>query len=121
MCHDVIRRQENCCPEMCTLVRIRNRIHCRVATNHMCFCKLRCPPPKVADSIQALLKSGKALRFPFNYREDYHAELAYLVFNDEGHFVLIGNPTKPQWMELDQVIEEGFEDEVEDDLDFEMF
>ena len=76
---------------------------------------------EVADSIQALLESGKALRFPFNYREDYHAELAYLVFNDEGYFVLIGNPTKPQWMELDQVIEEGFEDEVEDDLDFEMF
>ena len=81
-------------------------------------------PEEVHPSIQAALESGKALNFPFNYREDYHAESAYLVLNDEGYFVLIGNPTKPIWMELDQVIEENFEDEVgddNDDLDFEMF
>ena len=81
-------------------------------------------PEEVHPSIQAALESGKALNFPFNYREDYHAESAYLVLNDEGYFVLIGNPTKPIWMKLDQVIEENFEDEVgddNDDLDFEMF
>ena len=81
-------------------------------------------PEEVHPSIQAALESGKALNFPFNYREDYHAESAYLVLNDEGYFVLIGNPTKPIWMELDQVVEENFEDEVgddNDDLDFEMF
>ena len=81
-------------------------------------------PEEVHPSIQAALESGKALNFPFKYREDYHAESAYLVLNDEGYFVLIGNPTKPIWMELDQVIEENFEDEVgddNDDLDFEMF
>lgn len=81
-------------------------------------------PEVVHPSIQAVLESGRVLNFPFNYREDYHAESAYLVLNDEGYFVLIGNPTKPIWMELDQVIEENFEDEVgddNDDLDFEMF
>ena len=81
-------------------------------------------PEEVHPSIKAALESGKVLNFPFNYREDYHAESAYLVLNDEGYFVLIGNPTKPIWMELDQVIEENFEDEVgddNDDLDFEMF
>ena len=81
-------------------------------------------PEEVHPSIQVALESGKVLNFPFNYREDYHAESAYLVLNDEGYFALIGNPTKPIWMELDQVIEENFEDEVgddNDDLDFEMF
>jgi len=81
-------------------------------------------PEEVHPSIKAVLESGKVLNFPFNYREDYHAESAYLVLNDEGYFALIGNPTKPIWMELDQVVEENFEDEVgddNDDLDFEMF
>ena len=81
-------------------------------------------PEEMHDSIKSILESEKVLNFPFNYREDYHAESAYLVMNTEGYFLLIGNPTKPSWMELDQVIEETFEDEVIDDsdeLDFEMF
>ena len=80
-------------------------------------------PEEVPQSIQTVLESGKAISFPFNYREDYHAESAYLVLNDEGYFALIGNPVKPEWMELDQIVEESFESEVEDDddLDFEMF
>ena len=80
-------------------------------------------PEEVPQSIQTVLESGKAISFPFNYREDYHAESAYLVLNDEGYFALIGNPIKPEWMELDQIVEESFESEVEDDddLDFEMF
>ena len=80
-------------------------------------------PEEVPQSIQTVLESGKAISFPFNYREDYHAESAYLVLNDEGYFALIGNPIKPEWMELDQIVEETFESESEegDDLDFEMF
>jgi len=79
-------------------------------------------PEEVPQSIQTVLESGKAISFPFNYREDYHAESAYLVLNDEGYFALIGNPIKPEWMELDQIVEETFESEAEDDdLDFEMF
>ena len=80
-------------------------------------------PEEVPQSIQTVLESGKVFNFPFNYREDYHAESAYLVLNDEGYFALIGNPIKPEWMELNQVIEESFENESEDnnDLDFEMF
>jgi len=81
-------------------------------------------PEEVPKSIQTALESGKTLNFPFNYREDYHAESAYLILNEEGYFALIGNPVKPEWMELEQVVEESFENEVEDDnddLDFEMF
>jgi len=80
-------------------------------------------PEEVPQSIQTVLESGKAISFLFNYREDYHAESAYLVLNDEGYFALIGNPIKPEWMELDQIVEETFESESEedDDLDFEMF
>ena len=80
-------------------------------------------PEEVSDSIQSVLESGKAFNFPFNYRADYHAESAYLLLNKEGYFLLIGNPVQPQWMDLEQIAVESFEEDSEDDddLDFEMF
>ena len=80
-------------------------------------------PEEVSESIQSVLESGKVLNFPFNYRADYHAESAYLLLNKEGYFVLIGNPVQPQWMDLEQIAVETFEEDSEDDddLDFEMF
>ena len=80
-------------------------------------------PEEVSDSIQSILESGKVFNFPFNYRADYHAESAYLLLNKEGYFLLIGNPVEPQWMNLEQIAVESFEEDSEDDddLDFEMF
>ncbi|MDA9872315.1 hypothetical protein N9D42_02605 [Candidatus Thioglobus sp.] len=80
-------------------------------------------PEEVSESIQLILESGKVLNFPFNYRADYHAESAYLILNKEGYFLLIGNPVQPQWMDLEQIAVESFEEDSEDndDLDFEMF
>jgi len=80
-------------------------------------------PEEVPQSIQTILESGKVFNFPFNYREDYHAESAYLLLNNEGYFLLIGNPIKPEWMDLEQVALENFDSDIEDndDLDFEMF
>ena len=80
-------------------------------------------PEEVSDSIQSILESGKVFNFPFNYRADYHAESAYLLLNKEGYFLLIGNPVEPQWMDLEQIAMETFEEDSEDDddLDFEMF
>ena len=80
-------------------------------------------PEDVHESIQSALESGKVFNFPFNYRADYHAESAYLLLNKEGYFLLIGNPVEPQWMDLEQIAVETFEEDSEDDddLDFEMF
>jgi hypothetical protein len=78
----------------------------------------------VPAAITKLLSAGKVLNFPFNYRSDFHPENAYLVLNDEGYFVLVGNKTTPEWMELGQIVEEIFEEEEiedSDELDFEMF
>jgi len=67
------------------------------------------------------LNQGSIFRFKFNYRADYHAEIAYLVANKEGFFCLVGSPTISQWCELGQIVTETFEEETEDELDFEMF
>ena len=73
-----------------------------------------------ADLTKSLNK-GSIFRFTFNYRADYHAEIAYLVANKEGIFCLVGSPTISQWCELGQIVTETFEEETEDELDFEMF
>jgi len=78
-----------------------------------------------ADVDAGLTKSlmqGDVYRFKFNYRADYHAEIGYLLANKEGVYCLVGSPTILQWCELGQIVSESFEEEeVEDELDFEMF
>ena len=61
---------------------------------------------------------------PFNYREDYHEEAGYLIANKEGIFMIVGNPTESEWLVLDQIPEDTFNEEDfenQDELDFEMF
>lgn len=79
-----------------------------------------------ADVDAGLLKSlegGDLFRFNFNFRSDFHAEVAYLLANQDGVYCLVGSPAVVQWCELGQVIEESFEEDSDDDedLDFEMF
>ncbi len=79
-------------------------------------------PLEVANPIDELLAGGQILSFPFNYRDDFHAETGFLVRNDEGVFAIIGNPVEPVWHELAEVVDDTFEEEEsDDDLDFEMF
>lgn len=70
------------------------------------------------------LSEGQFFRFPFNFRDDFQMEHAFLVGNDAGVFALVGQPARVDWCELDapavSVIDDLDEDES-DDLDFEMF
>ena len=77
---------------------------------------------EVDSKLTKSLEKGDIYRFPFNYRADYHSEVGYLLANKDGCYCLVGSPTVMQWSELGQIVEEAFEDEeVDDELDFEMF
>lgn len=69
------------------------------------------------------LKGGSIFTFPFNYRADYSAEVGFMLSNDNGAFVLVTKPSTPQWCQLTTVAVESFgdDDNLDDDLDFEMF
>jgi hypothetical protein len=79
-------------------------------------------PATVAPSLEAKLAGGSIFTFPFNYREDYRAESAFLLSNENGLFALIGVPVQYEWVSLEVLAElPASDDDTEDELDFEMF
>lgn len=79
-------------------------------------------PATIAPSLEAKLAAGSIFTFPFNYREDYRAESAFLVSNENGLFALIGVPVQYEWVSLELLAElPASDDDSEDELDFEMF
>jgi len=66
------------------------------------------------------LDSGSIFRFDFNFREDYRAETAFLVANDNGAFALVGVPVTHEWSSFDLAVELPADetDSDDDDLDF---
>ena len=78
-------------------------------------------PQEIEEKLKKALISGKVFRFCFNYRADYRAELAYLVANKTGFYALVGQPAPPEWCSLETQAHIHDDEEMEDDLDFEMF
>lgn len=76
--------------------------------------------PEVAEaSLVAALKGGAVYRVPFNYSAGLTLESAYLMANDEGVFLLVGQPVDIPWAEHAAVfVPDATEDEDVDDLDF---
>tara|TARA_B100000427_G_scaffold323318_1_gene326560 strand:- start:1161 stop:1763 length:603 start_codon:yes stop_codon:yes gene_type:complete len=62
-------------------------------------------------------------KFIFNYREDYEGDDAFLLSNEQGYFIAVGNETKYDYLQLENVeVDDIKEDqEIDDDLDFSMF
>lgn len=79
---------------------------------------------KIVSSLENKLKKGEVFRFSLNYYADFQTETAYLLYNDEGYFILVGMPKTPQWLEPQVLPTEMFESEHlegDDELDFQMF
>lgn len=79
-------------------------------------------PDQVSEELTTSLNGGDIYRFAFNFRDDYRAETAYLLANDNGIFALIGVPTSYEWATLATLTElpsEEVIDDDDDDLDFE--
>jgi hypothetical protein len=82
-------------------------------------------PEDLDAGLAERVEAGEIYRFAFNYRADYHMESAYLLANDEGWFVLVGDAASPEWCVLERTAVDAAEiyedDEDGLDLDFEMF
>ena len=79
---------------------------------------------EVSEALRRRLQAGDIFRFAFNFRDDFRAETALLLANDNGIFAHIGYPSVEVWNDLaTAAAEESAADESEDidDLDFEMF
>lgn len=79
-------------------------------------------PSEVDEALLAKLQSGDVYKFPFVYRSGYNTDTAFLLSNEEGTFLIVGNPTHPEWCALESLPEDDFEDDGDDDdLDFDFF
>ena len=77
-------------------------------------------PESLDDKLRSDLEGGDVFRFKFNFRDDYRAETAVLLANDNGMFALVGVPMEHEWSRLDIVTELPSTDfdSDDDDLDF---
>jgi len=75
------------------------------------------------DSWRKYFINDEVYLFEFNYREDYEGDDAFLISNDDGFFISVGNRNKFEFLELSNISVEDLDDviEIEDDLDFSMF
>lgn len=79
-------------------------------------------PNQLDESLKKSLDDGKVFSFVFNYREDYQAETALLVSNENGYFAIIGQPLDYEWVGFKSVVDLPPESsDSDEDLDFEMF
>lgn len=81
-------------------------------------------PEEIGDDLAERLAAGEIFRFPFAYRAGYNLDTGFLVGNDQGLFALIGRPRPSDWCALEQIVQpllDDDEDDLDDDLDFEMF
>lgn len=77
-------------------------------------------PDSLDEALKSDLEGGNMFRFAFNFREDYRAEIAVLLSNDNGMFALVGQPVTYEWSRLEAVTELPSVDfdSDDDDLDF---
>lgn len=74
------------------------------------------------EALKASLESGDVYRLPFNYRPGWSEGHAFLVANPDGElFALVGDPAPPDWCEPNRLPEPDEDDDLDDELDFEMF
>ncbi len=84
-------------------------------------------PPELGAGGAALLQellSGTIYSFPFSYRGGINPDTAFLIAGDGHPFMLVGSPTRLEFVGLPQTAPAVDEDEPateEDDLDFSMF
>lgn len=77
-------------------------------------------PNALSDDLRKRLDAGEVFRFAFNFRDDYQAETAVLVGNDNGFFALIGTPVSYEWSSLQVLVDlPAIDEDTDDDLDFE--
>lgn len=78
-------------------------------------------PEEIEADIAKELENGAIFTIPFNYRADYQFEHAFLLNNQQGFFLLVGQPVTTEWASHESKPIADDEISGSDDLDFEMF
>ncbi len=89
--------------------------------DHTCTSVYQLRPEAVSAGLTAALAEGRIFETRFNYRDDYADAPAFLLGNDQGMFLLVGEPTRFEMLRKEQepvALAEEAEDDA--DLDFGM-
>lgn len=80
-------------------------------------------PETLGDELKESLQNGNIFETRFNYRTSFDDAPAFLLANDEGYFLIVGEEATFDFLTLDRSkdVEEEDDDPFEDDLDFSMF
>lgn len=89
--------------------------------DHTCTTVYELRPEEVSEALTAALAAGDIFETRFNYRDDYADAAAFLLANDQGTFLLVGEPSRFEMLRQEQQPAELSEEaEDTDDLDFGM-
>jgi hypothetical protein len=89
--------------------------------DHTCTTVYELRPEEVSEALTAALAAGGVFETRFNYRDDYADAAAFLLANDQGTFLLVGEPSRFEMLRQEQQPADlGEEAEDTDDLDFGM-
>ncbi|MEM1182229.1 MAG: hypothetical protein AAGM22_28025 [Acidobacteriota bacterium] len=76
----------------------------------------------VSELLRGRLLAGDVFRLPFVYRTSWEPGWAWLVANMDGEiYAVLGAQTSPMWCEPHRLPDVVDDDDLEDELDFEMF
>ena len=81
-------------------------------------------PEEIHGDLAQQLADGECFQFPFAFRDGYNLDIGILVGNAHGLFLLTGRPRVAEWASLHTLpppILDDDDDELGQDLDFEMF
>ena len=79
-------------------------------------------PEELAEALRERLLAGEIFRLPFVYRSSWQESWAWLLANPDGDFfAILGGEASPAWCEPHKLPEVEEDDDLDDELDFEMF
>lgn len=79
-------------------------------------------PVDLPEDLKTALDEGKIYRFAYSYGASTERDTGFLIANTEGYFAIIGAPTAFDWVQPDlKGMSVAGDDDMEDDLDFDMF
>ncbi|MEM6795961.1 MAG: hypothetical protein AAF725_18445 [Acidobacteriota bacterium] len=77
---------------------------------------------EIAPDLEARLIAGEIFRLPFVYRTSWEASWAWLLASMDGEFfALVGKAVEPEWCAPHRLPDVQDDDDLDDELDFEMF
>jgi len=78
-------------------------------------------PDEISEDLKSSLERGEIWKFNFNFRADYRMETSYILKNENGYFAIVGIPYNIKMLTPNEVPPEDEDEDIGDEIDFEMF